>query len=249
MKWKTMQMPEPLWEDPQTKDDISFGRFILEPMEKGYGITIGNALRRVILSSMQGAAISSVKIEGILHEFSTIDGIYEDVPEIILNLKGIRFKVDLDFPKPVRLEVEKKGEVTAEDIELPTGMQILNPNHHICTITEKKRLVIDMELGIGKGFSAAEEHRDPALPVGAIAIDSIYSPIRKVNFRTEPARVGQKTDYDRLIFEITTDGSITPREALAMASQLLIDHITMFLHPEVELEQIEEEEVKNGETV
>ena len=243
MKWKPIQMPEELWEDPQTKGNPTFGRFVLEPLEKGYGITIGNALRRVILSSMQGAAIESVKIEGVLHEFSTIEGVYEDVPEIILNLKGVRFKVDLDEPQPVRLDVEKEGEVVAGDIEVPSGMTILNPDHHICTITKKRRLVIEMTVGVGKGFSVADEHRDPNAPIGTIAIDAIYSPVKKVNYTIEPARVGQKTDYDRLIIEITTDGSFTPREALAMASNILIDHFKYFAHPDVVLEQIQEEEV------
>ncbi|MCD6417398.1 DNA-directed RNA polymerase subunit alpha [bacterium] len=243
MKWKAMQMPEPLWEDPETKDNPTFGRFIIEPMEKGYGITIGNALRRVILSSMQGAAITAIRIDGVLHEFSSIPGIYEDVPEIILNLKGVRFKVDLDFPKPVRLDVEKEGEVVAGDIEVPAGMTILNPEHHICTIVKKRRLIIDMDMDIGRGFSVAEEHHSSDAPIGTIAIDAIYTPVKKVEFSVEPARVGQKTDYDRLILQISTDGSITPRETLAMASRLLVDHFSMFLHPETELEQIEEEVV------
>ncbi len=241
MKWKAMQMPEELVEDPETKSNPTFGRFIVEPLEKGYGVTIGNALRRVILSSMQGAAITAVRIEGVLHEFSAIPGVYEDVPEIILNLKGVRFKVHSDFPKPVRLDVEKEGEVVAGDIQTPPGIEVLNPDHHICTITEKRRLVMEMELGVGKGFSEAEEHRDPNAPIGTIAVTAIFSPIRKVNFIVEPSRVGQRTDYDRLILEIATDGSITPREALAMAAKLLIDHFSLFLHPEVKLEQVEEE--------
>ncbi len=243
MKWKPIQMPEELWEDPQTKGNPTFGRFVLEPLEKGYGITIGNALRRVILSSMQGAAIESIKIDGVLHEFSTIEGVYEDVPEIILNLKGVRFKVDLDEPQPVKIDVEKEGEVVAGDIQVPSGMTILNPDHHICTITKKRRLVIEMTVGVGKGFSVADEHRDPNAPIGTIAIDAIYTPIKKVNYTVEAARVGQKTDYDRLIIEITTDGSITPRESLAMAANILMDHFKYFAHPEVVLEQIQEEEV------
>ncbi len=243
MKWKAMQMPEPLWEDPETKDDPTFGRFIIEPMEKGYGITVGNAIRRVILSSMQGAAITSIKIDGILHEFSTIPDVYEDVPEIILNIKGIRFSVDLDFPEPVRLDVEKEGEVVAGDIDVPAGMEILNPEHHICTITKERRLIIDMDVDIGRGFSVAEEHHNPDAPIGTIAVDAIFTPIKKVDFSIEPARVGQRIDYDRLILEISTDGSISPRETLAMSSRLLVDHFSMFLHPETELEQIEEEVV------
>ena len=243
MKWKQIQMPEELWEDPQTKDNPTYGKFVLEPLEKGYGVTLGNALRRVILSSMQGAAVESIKIDGVLHEFSTIPGVYEDVPEIVLNIKGIRFGVDLDFPQPVKLDVEKKGEVVAGDIETPAGIEILNPEHHICTLTKKRRLIIDMELGVGKGFSVADEHRDPNAPIGTIAVDAIYTPVKKVNYNVEAARVGQKTDYDRLILEIETDGSLAPRETLGMAAKMLIDHFSLFLHPEVTLEQIEEEEI------
>ncbi len=243
MKWKAMQMPEELVEDPQTKDSPTFGRFIVEPMEKGYGITLGSSLRRVILSSMQGVAIESIKIDGILHEFSTLDGIYEDVPELILNLKGVRLKVKGDFPKPVRLDVDKQGQVVASDIETPAEVEILNKDHLICNITQKRRIVIDMNLGVGKGFSVAEEHKDSEAPIGTISIDAIYTPIKKVNFSVQPSRVGQKTDYDKLIIEIETDSSITPRETLAMSANLLIDYITLFLHPEVKYEKIEEESI------
>ncbi len=244
MKWKAMQMPEALWEDPQTKDSPTFGRFVLEPLEKGYGATIGNAIRRVIISSMQGAAITAIRIDGVLHEFTSIPGVYEDVPEIILNIKGIRFKVTLDYPKPIRLDVEKEGPVTAGDISCPAGIEILNPDHHLFTITSKRRVSIDFDLDTGKGFSVAEEHINPEAPIGTIAVDAIYTPIKKVNFSVEPARVGQKIDYDRLILEITTDGSMTPRESLAMASKLLIDHFSLFLHPKVEIQRIEEKEIE-----
>jgi len=243
MKWKVMQMPEQLWEDPQTKDSSTIGRYVIEPLEKGYGITVGNAMRRAILSSMQGVAVTSIKIDGVLHEFTAIPGVYEDVPEIALNIKGIRFKVHLDFPKPVRLDVNKEGEVVAGDIKMPAGIEVLNPDHHICTLTEKRRLIIDMELGSGKGFSIAEEHRDVNSPIGTIAVDAIFTPIRKVNYTVEPVRVGQKTDYDRLVMEIVTDGSITPRETLTMAARLLIDHFSLFPQREVELEQVEEEQI------
>jgi DNA-directed RNA polymerase subunit alpha len=192
---------------------------------------------------MQGAAISAIKIDGVLHEFSALHGVYEDVPEIVLNIKGIRFKITADTIKPLRLDRDKEGEVVAGDIELPAGVEILNPEHHLCTMTSKKRLVIEMELSIGKGFSIAEEHRDPSSPISTIAVDAIHSPVKQVNYSIEPARVGQKTDYDRLILEITTDGSISPRETIAMASRLLIEHFTLFLHPEMPLEHAEEEQV------
>lgn len=244
MKWKPMQMPKEVIQDPQTKSDPYFGRFIAEPLEKGYGITLGNALRRVILSSMQGAAITSVKIEGILHEFSTLDGVYEDVPEIILNLKGVRFKVLGEHPKPLTLDVEKEGEVVAGDIKTPPDIVILNPEHHICTITHKRRLIMNMELDIGKGFSTAEERSsDTKKPIGTIAIDAIFSPIKKINFWVEPSRVGQRTDYDCLMLEITTDGSITPKEALTMGAKLLINHLNLFVASAIEIKELVEEEV------
>jgi len=243
MKWKQIQMPDELWEEPQFKDDLHFGRFVLEPLEKGYGITLGNAMRRVILSSMQGVVIMSIRINDVLHEFASIPNVYEDIPEIILNLKGVRFKVELDYPEPVRLDMEMKGEVVAGDIEVPAGIEVLNPEHYICTITKKRRLIIDMELGVGKGFSVADEHRDSQAPIGTIAIDAIYSPVSKVDFSIEPARVGQITDYDRLILEITTDGTLTPRETVSMAAKLLIDHFSIFIHPEIQLEHVEEEVV------
>lgn len=243
MKWKPMQMPKEVVQDPQTKDAPYFGRFIAEPLEKGYGITLGNALRRVILSSMQGVAITSVRIEGVLHEFSSLEGVYEDVPEIVLNLKGVRFKLIGDNPKPITLDVEKEGEVVAGDIQTPPDIIILNPEHHICTITKKRRLVMEMELEVGKGFSAADERFDSKKPVDTIAVDAIFSPIKRVNFWVEPARVGQRTDYDRLLIEITTDGSITPLEAVTMGAKLLINHLNLFVAPGTEIKEIVEEEV------
>ncbi len=243
MKWKQIQMPNELWEDPTTRSEEFLGRFVLEPLEKGYGITIGNAMRRMILSSMQGCAITSVRIDGVLHEFSSIEGVYEDVPEIILNLKGVRFKLHLDHPKPIRLDVEKEGEVKAGDFDVPAGVEILNKSHHICTITEKRRFIMDMELGVGKGFVVGEDIQDPTSPLGTIAIDAIYSPVKSVNYKVEPARVGQITDYDRLILEITTDGSMAPRDCIAMGAKLLIDHFNIFINPEVKLDQVEEDSV------
>ncbi|MCD6097804.1 DNA-directed RNA polymerase subunit alpha [bacterium] len=241
MKWKPMQMPKQLVKET-SPDNPNFGRFILEPLEKGYGTTIGNALRRVILSSIQGIAITRVRIDGVLHEFSTIDGVLEDVPEIILNIKGIRFRSTSDTLPPLRLEVEKEGDVLAGEIQTPPGIEIINPEHKICTITSKRKLVMEFELGIGKGYALAEENRRTKDPVGVIPVDSIFTPIKNVVFHVVPTRVRQKTDYDKLLLEVTTDGSISPEDTIAKAAHILIKHFKLLVRPETEIEGIEEEE-------
>lgn len=241
MKWKPMQMPKGVVKETSA-DNPNFGRFILEPLEKGYGTTIGNALRRVILSSVQGVAITSVRIDGVLHEFSTIDGVLEDVPEIILNIKGIRFRLTSDTLPTLRLEVEKEGEVLAGEIQTPPGLEIINPEHKICTITSKRKLVMEFEMGIGKGYALAEENRRTKDPIGVIPVDSIFTPIKSVVFYVLPARVRQKTDYDKLLLEVTTDGSISPEDAVGMAAHILNNHFKLFVKPETEIEGIEEEE-------
>ena len=242
MKWKSMQMPKEVVLDPSTATD-TYGRFIIEPLEKGYGVTIGNSLRRVVLNSMQGAAITAVRIEGVQHEFSVIPGVFEDMTEIILNLKGVRFNVHSDYVKPLRIDVEKEGEITARDIVGDPAIEVLNKNHHIATLTKKMRFIADMEMGVGKGFRTAEENKNENYPVGTISIDSIFSPVLKVEYHVEPARVGQKMDFDRLIFELTTDGSLSPEEALAMSAKLLMDHFDLFLSPDTDVNRIEEEEI------
>ncbi len=242
MKWKSMQMPKEVVLDPASATD-TFGRFIIEPLEKGYGVTIGNALRRVVLSSMQGSAITAIRIEGVQHEFSTIEGVYEDVTEIILNLKGIRFKVHSDYPKDMHIDVDKKGEVKAKKIKGDSSIEILNKDHHIATLTDNVHFKVELELGVGKGFNTAEENVKEDHPVGTIPIDSIFTPILKAEYNVEQARVGQKTDYDRLIFELTTDGSLTPEESLAMGAKLLMDHFDLFLSPDTDVDRMEEEEI------
>lgn len=242
MKWKSMQMPKEVVLDPTSATE-TYGKFIIEPLEKGYGVTIGNALRRVVLSSMQGAAITAIRIEGVQHEFSTIDGVYEDVTEIVLNLKGVRFKVHGDYPKEMHIEVNKKGEIKANKIKGDSSIEILNKDHHIATLTDDVPFNVDLELGVGKGFNTAEENKDEEHPVGTIPIDSIFTPIVKAEYHVEQARVGQKTDYDRLIFELTTDGSLTPEESLAMSAKLLMDHFDLFLSPDTDVDRMEEEEV------
>lgn len=242
MKWKSMQMPKEVVLDPTTATE-TYGKFIVEPLEKGYGVTLGNALRRVVLSSMQGAAITAIRIDKVHHEFSTIQGVLEDVTEIVLNLKGIRFKVLGDYPKTMHISVNKKGEVTGKDIQGDPSIEVINKKHHIATLTEDVDFNVELEIGVGKGFRTAEENKSEEHPVGTIAIDSIFTPVLKVNYTVEPARVGQKTDYDRLIFEITTDSSLTPEEALAMSAKLLIDHFALFLSPDTDVDRIEAEEI------
>jgi len=242
MKWKTMQMPKEVVLDPASATD-TYGKFIIEPLEKGYGVTIGNSLRRVVLSSMQGSGITAIRIEGVQHEFSIIPGVYEDVTEIILNLKGVRFNVLSDYPKGMAIDVSKRGEVTAKDIKGDPSVEVLNKKHHIATLTEDVDFKIDLELGVGKGFNTAEENANEEYPVGTIPIDTIFTPVLKVEYLVEQARVGQKTDYDRLILEITTDGSLSPEEALAMSAKLLMDHFDLFLSPDTDVDRMEDEEV------
>ena len=179
---------------------------------------------------MQGVAITAVKFDNVLHEFSTIPGVYEDVPEIILNLKTIRFKLDgEDFQKTVEIDVERKGELTAADIQIPPQLKVLNPEQHIATLTKKTKIHMTLELGIGQGFVTAEENKRKSHPFGTIAIDSIFTPIKKVLYKVEPARVGRKINYDKLILEVETDGSMTPKEAVSMAARILKEHIELFI--------------------
>ncbi len=206
----------------------TFGRFVAEPFESGYGLTIGNALRRVLLSSIVGAAITNVRIEGVTHEFSTIKGVVEDVSEIILNLKQIIVKMDAEETKVVHLIKEGPGIVTAGDIELPHNVEILNPDMKIATLERGGRLRLDLYIQKGRGYVSQEQNRNPDLGVDVIPIDSIYSPIKKVNYLVTNARVGQKTDYDKLTLEIWTNGAVEPEDALIQASRILIDQMMIF---------------------
>lgn len=235
-------MPEEVVLEPESSTD-TFGRFIVQPLEPGYGITLGNALRRILYSSLQGVAITALNIEGVSHEFSTIPGVYEDVTEIVLNLKEIKFKLNGDYPKPMRISVHRKGELTARDIKGDSVVEVLNKDHHIATLTEKVRLKIDLELGVGCGYSTAEENKHDEQPLGTIPIDSVFSPILHVNYRVESARVGQRTDYDKMILELETDGSVSPREALAYSAQILNDHFNLFYKPEMELQREETDQI------
>ena len=209
----------------------SYAKFAIEPLERGFGITLGNALRRLLLSSLPGAAVTYVKIDGVLHEFSTIPGVVEDTTHIILNLKGLPLKMVSDEPKVLRIEASGEREVTAADILPDADVELLDPNYHIATLSDKKARLF-MEIGVEKwrGYVTADKQRNVEHVIGLIPVDSIFTPIRKVNYTVEDTRVGQVTDYDRLIFEIETNGSITPDEALATAAKILSDQLALFVN-------------------
>ncbi len=220
------------------KDNVSptFGRFTTEAFERGFGTTIGNALRRVLLSSLTGAAVTTVKIEGVLHEFSTIPGVTEDVTSIILNVKGLRLALHTDKPKTIRLKKKGPGEAKGSDIIHDADITILTPDLHIATLDKDATLDMEMTVKHGRGYVPAERNKEEGLPIGVIAIDSIFSPIKRVNFHVENARVGRMTDYDKLTLEVWTDGTISPRDALSTAASILRDHLDIFINPEERVE-------------
>jgi DNA-directed RNA polymerase subunit alpha len=242
MKWKSLQMPRDIQIEDATRTD-KYSKFTIEPLERGFGTTIGNALRRTLLSSIQGAAPVAVRIDGILHEFSTIPGVYEDVTEIVLNIKKLRLKLLGDEPKTLRLEAGKKGELAAGDIKTNGDIQILNPDLHIAQLTEDTKFKMEIDIGVGRSYVTSEQNKRPDAPVGTIFLDSMFSPVQKVNFEVENTRVGQRTDYDRLILEIWTDGSLTPEDALCYASKILKDHLQLFIKLDEELQMAAEEVV------
>ncbi|UCD78364.1 MAG: DNA-directed RNA polymerase subunit alpha [Desulfobacterales bacterium] len=227
MNWQRMMMPEKV----QVTSNPSYGKFVCEPLERGFGITIGNSLRRIILSSLHGAAIVSVKFDAVMHEFSAIPGILEDVSEIILNLKEVRFKIADSEPKMVRIDASGEGEVTAGDIISDDGKcEVLNPKQHIATLSDKAVLKMEMKVQVGKGYSLAEANKDEDAPAGTIPIDAVFSPIKRVNYTVGNARVGQRTDYDKLTLEIWTDGSIVPEDAVAYSAKILKEQMSIFIN-------------------
>ena len=206
-----------------------YGKFVCEPLERGYGTTIGNALRRVLLASLQGAAFVSVKIAGVQHEFTTIPGVLEDVTDIILNIKQVRLAMDTDVPQTVTLNVNKKGEVTAGDIQGNQHVAVLNPELHIATLTEDVEFNLEFEVRMGKGYVPADMHEGLSDEIGIIKLDSSFSPVRKVAYTIEAARVGQMTNYDKLILEVWTDGSVLPEDAIAYSAKIIKDQISVFI--------------------
>ncbi len=230
MNTNTIQMPEGIILDEASHSE-TFGRFIVQPLEKGYGVTIGNSFRRVLLSSLSGSAITAIQIHGIQHEFSTIHGVVEDVSEIILNLKEIRCKLINTKATKVNIVLEGPHMFTAADIQNATPeVEILNPDQYICTLGSEARLDIEIRFGRGRGYVPAEENKTPDHTIGIIPIDAIFTPITNVRFLVENTRVGGSTDYDKLTLEITTDGSITPEDALSQSAHFLLDHIQMFIN-------------------
>jgi DNA-directed RNA polymerase subunit alpha len=222
------EMPKRLTKEESTATE-TYARFVAEPFETGYGHTIGNSLRRVLLSSLEGAAITSIKVDGAMHEFTTIDGVVEDVTDIVLNLKKILFKAHNREPQTLLLSANKEGDVTAADIELNQNVELVNPKQHICTLDKKKKFEMELEVKIGRGFCPGDENKKPNQAIGVIAIDSLFSPVTRVRYAVESARVGQRTDYDRLIVEIWTDGRISPDDALTQASAILQHHLDVFV--------------------
>ena len=221
-------MPKRLTKEESTATD-TYAKFIAEPFETGYGHTVGNSIRRVLLSSLEGAAITSIKIDGAMHEFATIDGVVEDVTDIVLNLKKVLFKAATREPQTLLLSANKEGEVTAGDIQLSQGIECVNPKQHICTLDKKKKLEMELEVKVGRGFCPGEENKKSGQAIGVIAIDSLFSPVTRVRYAVESARVGQRTDYDRLVIEMWTDGRISPDDALTQASAILQHHLDVFV--------------------
>jgi DNA-directed RNA polymerase subunit alpha len=222
-------MPDRIELESSSRTD-SFGRFIASPLEEGYGTTLGNSMRRVLLSSIPGTAFTSVRFEGVLHEFSTIKGVVEDVAEIILNLKGVRLRADQQTPTRILIDVEGTKEFKAGDLQQFTPeVEILNPDHHLFTMSNDAHVHMELRVGHGRGYVPSDENKSLDAPIGTIAIDSIYTPITNVRHVVEPTRVGQKTDYERLILEVETDGSVTPEEAVTIAGRILRDHVNLFV--------------------
>lgn len=225
-----IEMEKPRIECTEMTEDNRYGKFVIEPLERGYGITLGNSLRRILISSLPGAAVTSIKIDGVLHEFTTIPGVVEDMTEIILNLKELRLKLHTDQPKTLYIDYEGEGEITAADIKPDADVEILNPDLHIATISGNNRLFMEINVNYGRGYVPAEKNKHPNQPIGVIPIDSIYTPVRKVNYTVEDTRVGQITDYDKLTIEVWTDGSIAPDEAISLGAKILSDHLNLFIN-------------------
>ncbi len=245
--WCELIQPERLEVDRDSHTEL-YGKFVCQPLERGFATTIGNSLRRILLSSIQGAAITSVKIDGALHEFSTINGVLEDVTEIILNLKEVRLKLNSPDSKIVRIEKSEIGPVTAEDIITDGSVEVMTPEKHICTITGEGKFVAELEVKWGKGYLPAEFNKDENQAIGVIPIDSIFTPIKKVQYVVSQARVGQQTDYDKLTMEIHTDGSVTPENALAYSSKILKEHMAIFINFDEEAAEPEIEEQEEDDT-
>jgi DNA-directed RNA polymerase subunit alpha len=249
--WRSLIKPKGLEIDRDSLTD-NYGKFVAKPLERGFGTTIGNSLRRILLSSLQGVAITAVRVDGVLHEFSTIPDVVEDVADIILNLKEIRFKLYVEGPKTVTIEKSGPGAVTAADIQVDDAVEVLNPDQPICTLGKEGKFRAELRLEYGKGYVSSESLRREDLPAGVIPIDSFFSPVRKVNYTVSHARVGQRTDYDKLEIEVYTDGSVRPEDAVAYGSKILKDQLSIFinfdesLEPEIPEPVVEREKINEN---
>ena len=244
--WRDFQFPKRVTVEQETYAP-NYGKIIAEPLERGYGVTLGNSLRRALLSSIEGAAVTSIKIEGVSHEFSALEGVLEDIPEMILNIKNLVFRSYSRSPKKVTIKEKGEKEIKAKDIITDESIEVINPDLHIATITSKNTTFeMEMEIGRGRGFVTAEGNKRDGMPIGVISIDSIFTPVKKVAFKVENTRVGKRTDYDKLILEIFTNASIEPKEALIYASKVLNKHLELFFTlgelPEEEYEELTPEE-------
>jgi DNA-directed RNA polymerase subunit alpha len=238
--WQALIKPKQL--SVESGDDPARSATVVaEPLERGFGLTLGNALRRVLLSSLQGAAVTSVQIEGVLHEFSSLPGVLEDITDIVLNIKGIGLRMHGDGPKRMRLRATGPGEVRAQMIELPHDIEIMNPDHLICTLDSGAKIAMEMTVETGKGYVAGTSNRPEDAPIGLIPVDALFSPVRKVSYRVENTRVGQVTDYDKLSMKIDTNGAVTPEDAVALAARILQDQLQLFINFEEPRAATEEE--------
>lgn len=224
-----IEIEKPKIECIEMSDDFTFGKFIVEPLERGYGNTLGNSLRRILLSSLPGVAVTSIKIDGVLHEFSTVPGVAEDVTEIILNIKNLALKMHGDNTKIIKIDVQGEKEILASDIICDADIEIINQDLHIATLDEGYRFYMEMTVEMGRGYQTSEKNKQPGQPIGIIPIDSIFTPVKKVNYFVENTRVGQVTDFDKLILEVWTDGTIKPDEAISFGAKILSEHLKLFI--------------------
>lgn len=246
-----IEIEKPKIECVASSEDNTYGKFVVEPLERGYGITLGNSLRRILLSSLPGVAVTQIKIDGVLHEFSTIPGVVEDVTEIILNIKSLSLKMHGEGPKIIYIEADGEGPVTAADINADSDVEILNPELHIATLNGDHRFYVELTINKGRGYISAEKNKQYGQPIGIVPVDSIYTPVRKVNYTVENTRVGQVTDYDKLTLEVWTNGSIKPDEAISLGAKIMSEHLNLFIdlsdnakHTEIMVEKEESKKEK-----
>ncbi len=246
--WTTLIRPKMIEVDRSTLTPV-YGRFVAKPLERGFGHTIGNGLRRILLSSLQGCAITSVKFEGVLHEFSSINDVVEDMADIILNLKGVRMRLDGVSQKTIMVDKKGPGALTAGDLAIDESVQVLNPSHHIATLGKDAHIRGELTIAWGRGYVSADRNKQENSPIGTIAVDSIFSPVTRVNYNVSNARVGQHTDYDKLAVDLWTDGSITPEQALAYAAKILKDQVSIFINFDEGIEVVETKKDTNKSDV